>query len=199
MTEQILIILLSIIFLGTFITRNLIVKAKTKQRIRASDPLLTASMIFINSCILIAIFCTSSDNFYQLLGIISFLRTPVVSYIGLSLFAISIIMGWFFSAQLKESWRVGVHDNQKTKLIQSGIYKYVRNPYFLSYFIMFIGLFFVRPSLVMVVLIAITIAIFHRMVLKEEAYLSAIHGKQYDKYKEVTGRYIPRYIKSNTK
>ena len=103
-------------------------------------------------------------------------------------------MGWLFSAQLRESWRVGVHDNQKTELIQSGIYKYIRNPYFLSYFIMFFGQFLVRPSFVMVALIAISIAIFHRMVLKEEAYLLTIHGKEYEEYRYITGRYIPRYV-----
>ena len=194
MTEKILIILLSLIFLGTFIARSLIVKAKTKQTIRASDPLLTASMISTNLCIFVAIFSTSSDNFYHLLGAVLFLRTAAVSYFGLFLFALSIIMGWFFSAQLRESWRVGVHDNQKTELIQSGIYKYIRNPYFLSYYSMFIGQFLVRPSFVMVVLIAITIAIFHRMVLKEEAYLFTIHGKEYEEYKNITGRYIPNYV-----
>lgn len=194
MTEKILIILLSLIFLGTFLARNLIVKSKIKQNIRASDPLFTASMISTNLCIFVAIFSTSSDNFYHLLGAILFLKTPAGSYLRLILFALSIIMGWVFSAQLRDSWRVGVHDNQKTELIQSEIYKYVRNPYFLSYFIMFIGQFLVRPSFVLVVLIAITIAIFHRMVLKEEAYLLTIHGKEYEKYRCITGRYIPRYV-----
>lgn len=194
MTEKILIILLSLIFLGTFVARNLIAKAKIKKTIKASDPLLTASIISTNFCIFVAIFSTSSDNFYHLLVAIFFLRTPAVSYFGLFMFALSIIMGWLFSAQLRESWRVGVHDNQRTELIQSGIYKYVRNPYFLSYFIMFIGQFLVRPSFVMAVLIAITIAIFHRMILKEEAYLLTIHRKEYEEYRHITGRYIPRYV-----
>lgn len=195
MTERILIILLSLIFLMTFIARNLIVKAKVKQNIRASDPLLTASIIFTSLCIFTAVLSTSSDSFYQFLGVIPFLRSPAIAYFGLSLYAISIAIGWFFSAQLKESWRVGVHSNQKTQLIRNGIYKYIRNPYFLSYFIMFFSLFLVRPSLAIIVLIAISIAIFHRMVLKEEAYLSTIHGRQYEEYKKITGRYVPRYIK----
>jgi protein-S-isoprenylcysteine O-methyltransferase Ste14 len=194
MTEKILVILLSLTFLGAFVTRNLIVKAKTKKTIRASDPLLTASMIFTTLCVFVTIFSTSSDNFHQYLGAILFLNYPAVSYFGLILFALSIIMGWLVSAQLKESWRVGVHDNQKTVLIQSGIYKYIRNPYFLSYFIMFIGQFLVRPSFVMIVLVAITIAIFHRMVLKEEAYLLKIHKKEYEEYRGITGRYIPRRV-----
>ena len=151
-------------------------------------------MISTTLCIFVTIFSTSSDNFYHLLGAILFLSSPTVSYFGLFLYALSIIIGWLFSAQLKDSWRVGVHDNQKTELIQSGIYKHVRNPYFLSYFMMFIGQFLVRPSFVMIVLIAITIAIFHRMVLKEEAYLLTIHEIKYEEYRNITGRYIPRHV-----
>ena len=192
MTEKITILILSLIFLGTFIARNLIVKAKIKNRIRASDPLLTTSIILTTLCIVGTILSTFSNRFYQLLGALSFLRTPWVSYLGLFLLAASIIMGWFFSSQLKESWRVGIHQDQKTKLIQSGIYKYIRNPYFLSYFIMFMSLFLVRPSLIMVVLITFTIAIFHRMVLNEEVHLASIHGEAYERYKETTGRYMPR-------
>ena len=37
MTEKILIIFLPLVFLGAFIARNLVVKAKTGQRIKASD------------------------------------------------------------------------------------------------------------------------------------------------------------------
>jgi protein-S-isoprenylcysteine O-methyltransferase Ste14 len=196
MAEKTLVILLPWIFLGTFIARNSIVKAETKQRIRAADPVLAAFMILTGLCFLVATFATFSGRFYQLLGAILFLRTDVVSYLGLSLFAVSIVLQWFVSAQLRESWRVGVHDNQKTELVQSGTYRFVRNPYFLSYFIMYVGLFLVRPSLVMVVLIAICFAMIHHLVLKEEAHLSAIHGKQYEEYKETTGRYLPRYVRS---
>lgn len=197
MTEKILIILLPLIFLGTFITRNLIVKARTKQQIRSSDPLLTASIILTNLCIFMTIVSTYSEHWYQLMGVILFLRSPITAYAGLSLFGISFIMGWFFSAQMKESWRVGVHENQKTELIQNGIYAYIRNPYFLSYFVMLFSLFLVRPSLVMTVLVIGTVAIFHCMVLKEESYLLTIHGKEYEKYKNTTGRYIPCFVKGN--
>ena len=107
---------------------------------------------------------------------------------GLTLFGIGVVMGWVFSAQLQDSWRVGVHPDQKTTLIQSGNYARIRNPDFLSYFIMFGGLFLVRPSLMMMVLAIATIVIFHRMVLKEEAYLSRVHGQAYEAYKKATGR-----------
>jgi protein-S-isoprenylcysteine O-methyltransferase Ste14 len=198
MMEKILIALLSLLFLGGFITRNLIVKAKTKQPIRASDPIVFAAMVFTNLCIFAAIFSIFSISFYNLLGVISFLKSPVIAFVGLALFAISIIMGWLFAAQMKGSWRVGVNDDQKTELIQNGIYRYVRNPYFITYFIIFFSLFLVRPSIVMIVLIIINIVIFHRMVIKEETHLLKIHGAQYEQYKKETGRYVPRFSKRHS-
>jgi len=195
MIEKILIILLTLIYLGAFITRNLIVKADTKQRIRASDFLLKSSIIFTTLCFLMTIISTNSERWYQLMGAIVFLRYPIISYMGLFLFALSIIMGWSFSAQLKNSWRVGIHENQKTALIQNGIYAYIRNPYFLSYFIMFFSLFLVRPSYVLFVLLLAASTIFHCMVIREEIHLLNLHGKEYIKYKKKTGRYIPRFIK----
>ena len=122
----------------------------------------------------------------------------MIAFVGLALFAISIIMGWLFAAQMKGSWRVGVNDDQKTELIQNGIYRYVRNPYFITYFIIFFSLFLVRPSIVMIVLIIINIVIFHRMVIKEETHLLKIHGAQYEQYKKETGRYVPRFSKRHS-
>ena len=195
MTEKILIVFLSLIFLGSFITRNLIVKARTGQPVRAADAIVKSAIIFTGLCLLTAIFSTASERFYQVLGVIQVLRSPLITFVGLFLFAISIIMGFIFSSQMKESWRVGIHENQKTQLIQGGIYHYVRNPYFVSYFILFIGLFFVRPSFIMLGLVLVIIVIFHVMVLKEEAHLLKMHGADYEKYKEVTGRYFPRFVR----
>ena len=64
MTEKILIILLPLIFPGTFITRNLVVKARTGQRIKASDPLVTVSIVLTNLCIFNTIFSTLSEGWY---------------------------------------------------------------------------------------------------------------------------------------
>ena len=197
MIEKILIILLPLIFLGTFITRNLIVKLRTKQAIKASDPIISATIILTNSCIFVTIVSTYSNHWYQFMGIVHFLRSPFISYIGLCLFAIGIVIGFYFSSQLKNSWRIGILKDQKIELIQDGIYAYIRNPYFLSYFIIYFSLFLVRPSLVMIVLVIITVAVFHQMVLKEESYLLLIHRKKYETYKRRTGRYFPHIFKNS--
>jgi protein-S-isoprenylcysteine O-methyltransferase Ste14 len=111
------------------------------------------------------------------------------------LFGVSIVLGAIFSAQLKDSWRIGVHEDQKTTLIKDGIYAHIRNPYFLSFFIMFFGLFCIRPSLLLLVLILGAVTVFHLMVLKEERYLMGVHGIEYKDYKNNTNRYLPRFVR----
>lgn len=190
MIENLLLIGLTALYLITFITRNIIVKKRIGQPVRARDPLLKSSIVCSTLCFLCAIL-SAHDNVSMFMGKLTFLKTPYVTYAGFLFFCVSIIWGWVISAQLKNSWRVGVMTDQKTTLIEDGIYAYVRNPYFISYFIMYMSLFLIRPSVVLLILVMITVAIFHKMVLKEESYLSNIHGKAYEKYRDTTGRYFP--------
>jgi protein-S-isoprenylcysteine O-methyltransferase Ste14 len=173
------------------------VQARTQKKVKASDPWLTTSMILTSLCFLMAIASVYSEYWYQKMGAIGVLRSDWLSYVGFFLFGFSIISGWVISAQLKESWRVGVHQDEKTELVKTGIYAYVRNPYFSSYFIMFLGLFLIRPGLAMVVLIISTIGVFHLLVMKEETHLMNIHGKDYEEFKNSTGRYIPLFLRGD--
>jgi protein-S-isoprenylcysteine O-methyltransferase Ste14 len=150
------------------------------------------SMALSTACFVVTILSVYSQQWHHRMGAIDFHRHPFVAYSGLVIFAACIVGVWVVSARMGDSWRVGVPHDQKTELIQDGIYASIRNPYYLAYYIMFIGLFLVRPSLVLFVLILVIIAVFHRMVLKEEAYLHKKHGKAYEEYKQKTRRYIPR-------
>ncbi len=192
MTEKILILILSALYLSSFITRNILVMKRTQQRIRSRNRLVTTSIIFSTLYFLVAIFSTFSEKWYHYMGSIKSPRTQLVSYSGFFLFGVSIVLIWIVSAQLKNSWRVGIAKNQRTELISEGIYAYIRNPYFLSYYIMFFGLLLIRPSIIQFALLIVTVAIFHRMVLKEEIHLMSMHGEEYRTYKNKTGRYIPR-------
>lgn len=193
MTDRTLLIALTALYLFMFITRNLIVKKRIGQPVRKADILVKSVIIFTTLCFVATILSTS-DKWYNFMGKLVFLRHTVLAYTGFILFFISIILCWILSSQLKDSWRVGVFEDQKTDLITDGVYTYVRNPYFDSYFIMYLSLFLIRPSIVLLVLVILTVFVLHKMVLKEEANLLKLHGKEYEEYKAKTGRYLPRLI-----
>jgi len=132
------------------------------------------------------------SDVYRLFLPLGIIRHTITTYIGFILFSISIIMGWIISGQLKDSWRVGVPREQKTPLVRTGLYAFVRNPYFLTYYVMFLAMFLIRPSLALLLCTGLTGLIFHGMVLSEEKHLSEIHGRDYEVYRLQTGRYWPK-------
>ncbi|MDJ0781339.1 MAG: isoprenylcysteine carboxylmethyltransferase family protein [Desulfosarcinaceae bacterium] len=193
MWERFLVIALPVAYLGSFIARNRKVKQHTGQRIRAADPLVNASIATTGASIAVVILCVFSEKVYTLMGPLPPLRSTMVAALGFLLFGAGIVLGWFVSAQLKAAWRVGVHADQQTELIQSGVYARVRNPYFGTYVFIFAGLLLVRPSLVSGALGGAAMWIFHRLVLKEERHLQRLHGEAYMRYRAKTGRYLPRW------
>ncbi len=193
MVEKVLVLVLPVIYLSAFIGRNRLVKRRTKQPVRGRSGLLILSIILATFCFVVVILSTYSKYTYSFMGAIAFLEKPLITYSGFLLFLISVVFGWIASGHLKDSWRVGIVEGQKTELINTGIYARIRNPYFLSYFLMFFGLFLVRPSSILLVLVIATMAVFHLMVLKEERYLLKSHGQDYVRYKNSTGRYMPRF------
>ena len=113
-----------------------------------------------------------------------------IPIIGNILVVIGFIMGILALIVMKNSWRVGIKYDQKTKLVTSGIYKISRNPYFLSYNILILGYIFVFPSLILIVFYVCLAMVFHKMILEEEDYLETVHGDLYLDYKKKVNRYL---------
>jgi protein-S-isoprenylcysteine O-methyltransferase Ste14 len=114
----------------------------------------------------------------------------LLTIIGSVLITLGLIMSTVASITLKKSWRIGIDENKKTELITNGIYKISRNPYFLSYDLVLIGMVFCLLSPFLILAVLITIVLFHLMILKEENYLEKQHQDNYRQYKKEVRRYI---------
>lgn len=75
---------------------------------------------------------------------------------------------------MKESWRIGVKEGEKTELITTGIFALTRNPYFLSYIFLFVAYILLISNAAVVLFSIVSI---HKMILKEELFLEALQGK----------------------
>jgi protein-S-isoprenylcysteine O-methyltransferase Ste14 len=143
-------------------------------------------MFFVLFIVVSAIIAfTASD-----IGSFLIIDTSYSLFIALIFIFINIIISAASLLNMKDSWRVGVIENQKTKLIENGIYKFSRNPYFLSYIFMFIAYTVMLQNIILFCLSVIGILSIHSMIIKEESYLLRIHGDLYTKYK----RRVPRYF-----
>ena len=121
----------------------------------------------------------------------------MIKYVGLILVTTGFMLGILALIAMRNSWRVGIKYDQKTDLVISGIYRFSRNPYFLSYDVLIFGYIIIFPSIVLIVLLISLAMIFHSMILEEEKYLQSVHGDNYLDYKKRVNRYITIKISTN--
>jgi len=188
MIESWLIILIhQFVFQGMFATKNIILNKRTGKQIRGKNIEATASIlffvIFIGAALIISFFKLS-------FGEVHFFTNSFTIITGLLLLILNLFVSASSLVNLKDSWRVGVLENQKTELIISGIYRFTRNPYFVSYILMFAAYTIILQNLILLGFSIIGILFIHKMIGKEESYLYSVHGDTYLQYKKKVPRYL---------
>ena len=89
---------------------------------------------------------------------------------------------------MKDSWRAGIPDQEYTELVTSGIYRFSRNPAFLGFDFMYVGVMLMYCNLLTVPLTVFAIVMLHLQILQEERYLDETFGEAYREYKRHTFR-----------
>lgn len=77
------------------------------------------------------------------------------------------------------------------RIVDRGIYRFIRNPMYLGHLIFMLGLALTFRSWLAVVLLAFHVVWFDRRVDGDEAHLEALFGADYRAYKARTKRWIP--------
>ncbi len=188
MNKITLILLLhQILFQGMFVSKNIILRKQTGKQIQGKNrEAIFATLFFILFIALSFLFSFQTEPF----GRIAVQPNTIFIIIGLMILFLNLIISTAALIHLKDSWRVGVLENQRTDLVTTGIYRYSRNPYFVSYLLMFIAYATLSQNLVLLGLTIIGFIFVHSMIMKEEAYLTSVHGENYLQYKKEVPRYL---------
>lgn len=109
---------------------------------------------------------------------------------GLAIMIVSLV--WTSAAQInmQASWRVGIDENQKTDLVQTGIFRISRNPIYLGMILSVIGLFMLTPNSFTLLLAVAGYMLVQVQVRLEEDFLYRMHGQVYLDYKHQVRRFI---------
>ena len=105
-----------------------------------------------------------------------------VGIIGDLIFLISVLC-------MKDSWRAGIPDSDKTKLVTDGIYRYSRNPAFLGFDLQYIGILLIYFNLLTLIFTMFAVSMLHLQILQEEQYLTVTFGEEYQAYRRQVFRY----------
>lgn len=93
---------------------------------------------------------------------------------------------------MKDSWRAGIPDTDKTELVMTGIYRFSRNPAFLGFDFMYIGVLLLYFNPLTAAFTLFSVVMLHLQILQEERYLTAAFGEDYTDYKRHVFRYLGR-------
>ena len=167
--------------------KNIILKKKIGRSIRGKNKEANRTIAVFTIFIVTALVFSVLNN---PIGEIKLFEKMIGLTLGLLFLFFNLIISSLSLLHLRDSWRVGVIDDQKTNLIVSGIYRFSRNPYFLSYFFMLAAYSIIQQNLILFGIAALCVMLVHQMILKEEKHLLSVHGQDYMDYK----RKVPRYI-----
>ena len=182
-----IILLHQLLFQGLFLAKNLSLKLKLGRPIRGNNPEANMAVLFFIAFILVSLYLASGHW-----APTSFILLPAQAAKGLCLFLLgsNLIFGFAALRDLGESWRVGVIEEQRTQLVESGVYRFTRNPYFVSYLLLFGAYTILLQNLLLLILSLFGTGLVHAMILREETYLERVHGSEYLQYKTRVPRYL---------
>lgn len=106
-------------------------------------------------------------------------------YIGIFLVIIGRLISHFYLISIRK-----IKEKSFEGFIESGLFKYSRNPGLIGLFISFLGLLIIQPSIFFLICFIIYIVHMHFKIKMEEDYLINKHGEEYKLYLQKTRRYL---------
>lgn len=140
---------------------------------------ITAVLVLVAGLVSIFIGTSHSFTVVRVMG-------AVICVMGTIVFIIAV-------QTMRDSWRAGVSKTDKTELVTNGIYQISRNPAFLGFDLLYIGILLMFFNWILCILTVIAVIMYHLQIVNvEEDFLLTTFGNEYLQYKESVCRYIGR-------
>jgi protein-S-isoprenylcysteine O-methyltransferase Ste14 len=119
-------------------------------------------------------------------------ENKIVAWMCVSLLAVGLGATLICWKRMGKSWRMGINPQEKTQLIVSGPYAWIRHPIYAIQSLMLLASMLLLPSPLMLVACILMITFLQWEARREEKYLIVHHGDGYLNYCRKTGGFLPR-------
>jgi len=130
------------------------------------------------------------DGFYDYAAPISWLEHDFVRWFGLALLALSLVWTAVAQMQMGASWRIGIDKQNRTELVEKGLFAVSRNPIFLGMRLALAGFFLTIPNAVTLLTFVLGDVLMQIQVRLEEEHLGNLHGAKYAEFTSRVRRWI---------
>ena len=138
----------------------------------------------------VAVVYSSSGKFYAYLLPIDYLAFPALQWSGVLLCTASLVWIALAQWQMGCSWRIGLAEKHRTALRTEGLFSLSRNPIFLGMMATLVGVFFLLPNAITLLILFSGYLLLQIVARLEEAFLQQQYGVAYSRYKESVRRWI---------
>lgn len=121
---------------------------------------------------------------------------PALAWSATALAALALAGTMVCWKKMGKSWRMGIDPGEKTQLIVSGPYGYVRHPIYALSSVLMLASLAILPSALMVAVGTIHLLLLQWEARREEKYLVVHHGQGYAEYCRHVGRFVPRSLRA---
>lgn len=193
-----LVLLFTAYFLLAFVARAWLVKRRTGRapvvmtsQGRSARAWVTRGFILCGVAAFVYVMTQAVwSDFVARMGELAVLSRPSFWLLGWLLMIASLVLIVVAQAQMGTSWRVGIDDSERVRLITQGLYTRSRNPIFLGMQLMLVGLVFARPTWASVLLCLASSFFIQWQVRLEEAFLASTLGDEYRRFCMKTRRWL---------
>ena len=146
-----------------------------------------ALFVVIVAIVIIYAFIPSASQY--VIPIHSLERTSV-RLTGFILLIASLVWTVVAQAQMGNSWRIGIDTEQRTELVQTGVFRLSRNPIFVGMIVTLWGLFLMIPNVGTLTTLLVGTILIGIQVRLEEEYLTRIQAHEYMEYRRRVRRWL---------
>jgi protein-S-isoprenylcysteine O-methyltransferase Ste14 len=108
---------------------------------------------------------------------------PRIAAVGLILALAGFVATLAGQTGMGASWRIGVDPGERTELVTTGVFAYIRNPIFTAMMLAQFGMVLLVPTWLSAIgLAALVVAVELQVRAVEETYLRLVHGEAYADY-----------------
>lgn len=116
-----------------------------------------------------------------------------IRWLGAAIGAIGAVLFILAVLAMKDSWRAGVPEKDKTGLITGGVFQISRNPAFLGFDLLYLGILLMFFHWTLLAISGFAALMFHLQIVNvEEDFLLNAFGEEYLLYKKTVNRYFGR-------
>lgn len=116
---------------------------------------------------------------------------PILEYVGYAFIALGMLLLLMASREFSTHNTTDSCSGCSTALISTGPFRFSRNPVYLGLLIMFIGFSMTSSNLwLLIVIVPMCLTVYQMVIAKEEVYLAAKFGEEYNHYKASVRRWV---------